>query len=193
MNIIKQVGFLLKITRSHGILRRYFIVNGFDGALTMLGMITGFIFSAEAHIAVVINACIGAAIALGVSGVSSAYVSEAAERRRALSQLEEAMVTNLQQSAHGMAAKWVPYLIALVNGLSPLLISLLILSPLWLAQLGFPLPVMPLYASVATAFVLVFLLGVVLGRIEGISWFRSGLQTLLIAFITALLIYVFTA
>ena len=36
MNLLKQVNFLLRITRTHGIVRRYFVVNGFDGALTML-------------------------------------------------------------------------------------------------------------------------------------------------------------
>ena len=32
---------LLDIAGAHDILRRYFVVNGFDGALTMLGMIIG--------------------------------------------------------------------------------------------------------------------------------------------------------
>jgi VIT1/CCC1 family predicted Fe2+/Mn2+ transporter len=39
--------------------------------------------------------------------------------------------------------------------------------------------------------VLVFLLGVFLGRIADISWLRSGLQTLLVAVATAGLVYLF--
>ena len=81
MNLLSQARFLLEISRTHGIMRRYFVVNGFDGALTMLGLITGFLVSAPVELAVVIGSCLGAAIALGVSGVSSAYISEAAERR----------------------------------------------------------------------------------------------------------------
>lgn len=179
----------LEITGSHGIVRRYFVVNGFDGALTMLGIIMGFAVSAPADTGVVISACLGAAIALGVSGVSSAYVSEAAERRKALHDLEQAMVTTLEDSAHARAARLVPLLIAAVNGLAPLLISLLIISPLWLARAGLLLPFSPLHLSIGVALVVVFLLGVFLGRFSGVSWLRSGIQTLLIAGLTLALIY----
>lgn len=191
MSSLHQARFLLRITRSHDIVRRYFVVNGFDGALTMLGLITGFLLSAPADLTLVINACLGAAIALGMSGLSSAYVSEVAERKRALGKLEEAMVSDLQESAHGEAARLVPLLVALVNGAAPLVISLLILTPLWLSNRGILLPVPPLYAAIVVALLLVFLLGVFLGRIAGVSWLRSGIQTLLVAVITALLIYLF--
>ena len=191
MSLLRQARFLLRITRTHDIVRRYFVVNGFDGALTMLGLIIGFLMSTSADLAVIINACMGAAIALGMSGVSSAYVSEAAERKRALEKLEEAMVSDLQQSQHGEAARLVPWLVAVVNGSSPLIISLLILMPLWLANAGVTLPLPPLYAAIIIALLLIFLLGVFLGRIAGISWLRSGIQTLLIAVATAALIYLF--
>ncbi|MDH5485098.1 MAG: hypothetical protein OEY43_07695 [Gammaproteobacteria bacterium] len=191
MKLLQQVKFLFEITRSHGIVRRYFVVNGFDGALTMLGLIIGFQLSTAADLTVVMNACLGAAIALGVSGVSSAYVSETAERRRALAKLEEAMVTDLQASAHAEAVRWVPMLVALVNGSAPLIISLLILSPLWLAMQGISLPLSPLYLAILVALLLIFLLGVFLGHISGVSWLRSGLQTLVVALVTSLLIYLF--
>ena len=191
MKLFNQARFLLQITRTHGIARRYFVVNGFDGALTMLGLIIGFLLSAPTNISIIINACLGAAIALGVSGVSSAYISEAAERRRELLKLEEAMVADLQQTAHGEAARWVPMLIALVNGLAPLIISLLIILPLWLSNVGIPMPLSPLYVAIIVALLLVFLLGVFLGRIAGISWLRSGLRTLLVAMLTIVLIYLF--
>ncbi len=189
--MFNQIRFLLQITRTHGIVRRYFVVNGFDGALTMLGLIIGFLVSAPANISVIINACLGAAIALGMSGVSSAYISEVAERRRDLLKLQEAMVKDLQQSAHGEAARRVPMLIALVNGLAPLIISLLIILPLWLFDMGMPLPLSPLYVAIVVALLLIFLLGVFLGRIAGIPWLRSGLRTLLVATLTAALIYLF--
>ena len=188
MSLSQQIRFLLGITRSHDIARRYFVVNGFDGALTMLGLIIGFLVSAPADVSVIINVCLGAAIALGMSGVSSAYVSESAERRLALGKLEEAMISDLQDSAHGQASRWVPLLIALVNGAAPLLISLLILVPLWLARAGVPLPWSPLYLSILVALLLIFLLGVFLGRIARVSWWSSGLKTLLVALATAGLI-----
>ena len=189
MSLLNQARFLLRITRTHDIVRRYFVVNGFDGALTMLGLIIGFLVSTPANLSVVINVCLAAAIALGMSGLSSAYVSEVAERKRALGKLEEAMISDLEESAHGEAARLAPLLIALVNGLAPLVISLLILTPLWLSNAGIRLPVSPLYAAIIVALLLIFLLGVFLGRIAGISWLRSGIQTLLVAVVTATLIY----
>jgi predicted membrane protein (TIGR00267 family) len=182
---------LLSISRAHGIVRRYFVVNGFDGALTMLGLIIGFMIGTPAELSIVINACLGAAIALGVSGISSAYISETAERQRALVQLEEAMLKDLGDSSHGVAARWVPMLIALTNGAAPLLLSLFIITPLWLGNAGIPLPVAPLHGAVLTALLIVFLLAVYLGRIAGVSWFKSGLRTLAVAFVTAGLIYLF--
>ncbi len=191
MKLLDQVRFLLGITRSSDIVRRYFVVNGFDGALTMLGLIIGFLVSGASDLRTVINVCLGAAIALGMSGLSSAYVSETAERRRALGKLEEAMITSLQDSAHGDAARGVPLLIALVNGLAPLTISLLILLPLFLDQAGLRLPLPPLYAAIVVALLVIFLLGVFLGRISGVSWLRSGIQTLVVAVVTVALIYLF--
>jgi predicted membrane protein (TIGR00267 family) len=183
---------LIRISGANKIARRYFVVNGFDGALTMLGLLMGFIFSASEHLLVVINACLGAAIALGVSGVSSAYISESAERRRELTRLEEAMLADLGNSYHATAAKWVPILVAVVNGLAPFVIALMVILPLWIARLGVPLPGSPLHIAVGVAFVAVFLLGVFLGRIEQVPWFRSGVRTLLIACFTALLIFLVT-
>jgi len=191
MSFLSQTRLLLRVTQTHDIARRYFVVNGFDGALTMMGLIIGFLVSAPVDLSLVLNACMGAAIALGMSGVSSAYVSESAERQYALGKLEEAMSTDLQESVHGEAARWMPLLIALVNGSAPLIISLLILTPLWLSNAGVSLPVSPLYAAIMIALLLTFMLGVFLGRIAGVSLLRSGIQTLLVAVLTAALIYLF--
>lgn len=192
MSWLKNVGFLLRITQTNDIVRRYFVVNGFDGALTMMGLIIGFIISTPADLSVIINVCLGAAIALGMSGLSSAYISESAERKRALGKLEDAMISDLQESAHGEASRWVPILIALVNGLAPLVISFLILMPLWLSKAGFPLPVPPLYAAISVALLLVFLLGLFIGHIANVSWLRSGIQTLLVAVLTTVMIFLFS-
>jgi predicted membrane protein (TIGR00267 family) len=187
-----RVATVLKLTRWRGIARRYFVVNGFDGALTMLGLIVGFHVSGEVELAVVINACLGAAVALGVSGVSSAYISEVAEKRRELRELERAMAVELESSAYGRAARLLPLLIALVNGLAPLVLSLLIIAPLWLAHYGVALPLTPLETALGVALVLIFLLGVFLGRVSGVFWLWAGLRTLLIAVATGALVFLLT-
>lgn len=189
MSPLHHLSFLLNISRSHDILRRYVVVNGFDGALTMLGLLAGFRVAVAVPLQTMITACVGAAVALGVSGLTSAFISEAAERRVSLKELEDAMIRDMEASAHGRAARLVPYLIAASNGLSPLLISLFIVIPLWLADAGFALPLPPLDAAIALSFGMIFLLGAYLGRIGKTSWLTGGLKALMVAFVTAIVIF----
>jgi predicted membrane protein (TIGR00267 family) len=190
--LLESLTRFIRITRSSGIMRRYFVVNGFDGALTMLGLMMGFRVTEAADVAVAATACLGAAIALGISGISSAYVSEAAERQKELRDLEQAMMTDLSGATHGAAARLVPVLIAAVNGLAPLAMSLAIIVPLWLDMLGVRLPASPFDASLAVAFVIIFLLGVFLGRVSGHFWLWTGLRALLVGAVTVVLISVIT-
>lgn len=189
MEITRHVRFLLGITRSHGILRRYVVVNGFDGALTMLGLLAGFRIAQSVSIPAILIACLGAAIALGISGVASALISETAERQLALKELEAAMMRDLGSSAHGHAARFVPYLVAASNGLSPFIICLIIITPVWLAKLGVVLPFPPLDSAIALAFTMIFLLGAYLGRISDTSWLVYGLKALLVAVVTLMAIF----
>lgn len=188
MTGFRQRHLWLQLLHSRAIIRRYFVVNGFDGAFTMLGLVTGFYLSGSTELNVVMAACLGAAVALGISGLTSAYLSETAERRRSLAELEEAMVADLSSSAPASAARVIPLLIALVNGAAPLSLSLIIIAPLWLARAGIDLPLAPLPASIATAFLCIFALGVFLGRVGGTSWLWSGIKSLLIAGATVLII-----
>jgi predicted membrane protein (TIGR00267 family) len=183
--MFRQLRFLFQLTHAHSIARRYFVTNGFDGALTMLGLTMGFYSSDSVATPVIISACLGAAIALTVSGLASAYVSELAEREKELRELEQAVVGDLENTAHGRAARWVPILIAVVNGFSPLLMALLIMTPLWLSEAGIALPLTALECAIVTAFLSLFMLGVLLGTVSGQFWLWSGLRTLIIALITA--------
>jgi predicted membrane protein (TIGR00267 family) len=189
MKLLDEMRHFLDLTRSQGIARRYFVVNGFDGALAMLGLVMGFYVTGDASLEVAITACMGGAIALGVSGLSSAYISEAAERRRDLRSLEEAMAgESLQNSSHGRAARLVPVYVASVNGLAPFVTALLIIAPLWMARWGVVLPFSPFLAAAGTATFLLFLYGVYLGVVSGTFWLWSGVRTLFIAAATAGLI-----
>jgi VIT1/CCC1 family predicted Fe2+/Mn2+ transporter len=66
---------------------------------------------------------------------------------------------------------------------------LLIILPLALVSMGVPLTLDPYLSSIAVAFALIFLLGIFLGKVSGRFWLIAGAQTLLIALITSLLIY----
>ena len=186
--MFSQLRFLVQLGRAEHIARRYFVTNGFDGALTMLGLTMGFYAGGGVATPVVISACLGAAIALGVSGMTSAYMSEAAEREKELRELERALVGDLEASAHARAARLIPLVIAAVNGCAPLFLALLIMLPLWLSEAGVPLPLDPLPAAIGVAFLVLFLLGVFLGSVSGRFWLWSGLRMLAIALLTAGLI-----
>lgn len=186
--MIQRIRFLLNLSRAHGISRRYFFTNGYDGALTMLGLNVGFYSTGNVPTHIAINACLGAAIALFVSGLTSAYISESEERKKELVELERAMVVSLGDTEYGRATQWVPIWIALVNGFSPLLVSLFIISPLWMSQFEVYLPIPPLESTISFAFLTIFLLGLFLGKVSGTFWLWTGLRTLAIAVITCLLI-----
>jgi VIT1/CCC1 family predicted Fe2+/Mn2+ transporter len=98
----------------------------------------------------------------------------------------------MENTAHGQAARWVPIFVALVNGLAPLVISLLIIAPLWLADAGFSLIFPPLLMASIVAMMLIFFLGIFLGYVSGVSWLISGLRALLISLVTIFLIYLFS-
>ena len=189
MSIINQFLSLIRISRSQHIARRYFVVNGFDGALTMLGLLTGFYFGGQVALPVAISVCLGAAIALGMSGLTSAYISETAERKLELERLEDAMMVDLRESVHGKAARLKPFLVAFINGSAPFLVALIIILPLVLGHWYPRLIPQPLETATLLAFLIIFLLGVFIGRINGHFWLWSGLRTLVVAFITTLLIY----
>lgn len=179
---------IIHAKRAEGIARRYFITNGFDGALTLLGLMVGFASSENVDLSIAITACLGAAIALFMSGISSAYLSETAERKKELQELEGALLSDLSESDYGKAIRYVPVLVALVNGLSPLLISLLIISPLWLARSGIQLPLSPFITAIIFAMTIIFLLGVMLSKLSKEFWLWAGLRTLSIAGLTAVII-----
>jgi predicted membrane protein (TIGR00267 family) len=183
---------LLHARRANSIARRYFVTNGFDGALTMLGLMVGFHTSADVSLSVAIQACLGAAVALLMSGLSSAYLSESAERKRELHKLEQALLSDLSESDYGKASRLVPVMVALVNGLSPLIVSLLIISPLWMVQKGVQLPLSPFLFAIAVALCLIFLLGVMLGRLSREFWLWAGLRTLMVGGLTVVIVYSFS-
>ncbi|NIQ00495.1 MAG: hypothetical protein GWM98_08840 [Nitrospinaceae bacterium] len=191
MSLIRQIRSLWNISQAGEIARRYFVVNGFDGALTMLGILLGFYAGGEVPLRVVLSACLGAAIALGISGFTSALLSETEERKKELKELEASLVAPLDQSDYGRASQITPWVIAAVNGLSPFLISLFIILPVWLDEYGvlWPFLLDPLEAAIGFSFLAIFFLGIFLGRISGAFWLWSGLRALLIGLITAGIIF----
>ena len=157
---IERIRYYDTITGMSKIIRRYFVNNSFDGALTIFGLLLGSFTAGVTDPSLIIQIGIGTTIAIGFSGLGGALLTERAERTRELKSLEKALHRNLDNTDYKEASDFASVLTALVDGFSPLLAAALLLVPFFIL----PLPE-AYYASFALALVVFFLLGVFLGRI----------------------------
>jgi predicted membrane protein (TIGR00267 family) len=165
-----------RITGFGKIARRALANNSFDGVLTMIGVLMGNYVKQETDASKVITVGITTSLSIGISGLWGAYLAESAERGRELAEMERASLTDLSRTKIGRASRTAVVVVALVDGLSPFLSSLLVLAPLAAA---------PLLGSITVAYVLSFViallglfgLGMFLGHISGRSLVGYGLRT----------------
>ncbi len=160
------------------IARRYFVKNGFDGSMTMLGIIVGAWVVNVTQAEIIVTAGLGACLAMGISGVSGAYMTERAERKRDLKKLETAMMKKLNDSVITDATSFVSFYAALVDGGSPILTALVSLSPFFLLFHELIVVQVAYISSLAVTLVTLFMLGIYLGRIAKENALLYGIQTL---------------
>ena len=162
------------MTEGENILRRYFVMNGFDGALTALGIILGsFIIAISNGVVnidpettkILLSSGIGASIAMGVSGFWIAYLTERAERTRERKELEEIMVTDLNNTKITKANLWTSMIIAAVDGISPFLFSVIALFPFFFVFAGLQMIVAYIISFCVVA-AEVIILGIFLGAVS---------------------------
>lgn len=158
------------------IARRAMVNNSFDGVLTMVGIVTGNYLGGVRNPGTVIQVGVAASVAIGISGLWGAYLAESAERGRDLAELEKISLTDLSETKIGRASRMAVIVVALVDGLSPLISSLIVLTPFFLAPLiG---DIMVSYAlSLLVGMICLFGLGMFLGHISGRSLIGYGLRT----------------
>ena len=172
------------------IYRRYFVMNGFDGILTMFGIIIGSHFTESLEPSFIITAGIAGCIAMGVSGSSGAYMTEKAERTRELKKLEKAMLTSLDKSVHKEASEFATIFVAIIDGLSPALFGIFVISPYFLANREIIGETTSFYMSIILSLSLLFILGMYLAKISDDSIIRYGIQMLIVGGIAGFLCFV---
>ena len=175
------------------IARRYFVKNGFDGSMTMLGIIVGYWISNFTQPEIVVTTGLAACLAMGISGVSGAYMTERAERKRDLKNLECAMITKLDDSVINDATRFVSFYAALVDGGSPIVTALVSLSPFFLALHGLIAIENAYLPALAVTLVTLFLLGIYLGKIAKENVLLYGIQTLVAGVATVAISMLLTA
>ncbi|MGD2103775.1 MAG: hypothetical protein PVJ55_01490 [Anaerolineae bacterium] len=171
------------------IARRYFAMNAFDGVLTTIGVLMGNYLSGVRDATIPIRTGIATSIAMGVSGLWGAYLTETAERQRELSELEKACLVDQSDTKIGRASRLAVIIVAVVDGLAPFLAALVVLIPLFFASLVGS--VMTSYLlSIVTALVGLFGLGMFLGHVSKRSLIGYGLRTLIAGIVAIALNFV---
>lgn len=186
--IIKRWKKYHEISNVGPISRRYFVMNAFDGALTMLGVVIGAAISGNLENSpIIISAGIAGSIAMGTSGMSGAYMTEKAERAKKLKKLERAMLTDMKDGLHDKSHRFATIFASLVDGISPAIAAMTVISPFFLANFGLITPNMAFLGCIILTLAVLTMLGAYLAKISDESMIRYGLQMLLIGIVTAFL------
>lgn len=179
----------LKELKDEEIARRYFVMNSFDGALTILGIIIAVFISGKQDSGIIIISSLGAAVAMAVSGIWGAYSIERAERLRGLKELERHLMADLEETEIEKKVSSTTILVALVDGLSPMLATLIIISPFFAAQLGLIETKTSFYLALGIIVVILYFLGALVGHVAKENRTKSGAKMLLAGISVAVIVY----
>jgi predicted membrane protein (TIGR00267 family) len=187
-SFFRKVTLYLKVTKASGIARRYFVMNGFDGAMTVFGIVLGSWIAGVSRPEIIILAGLGACLAMGLSGFFGAYMAEKAERERRLKEMEEATNNNVNPIQYE-AARFVEIYVALIDGLSPALTGIISLFPFIFAIVGWMYIGNAYIVSLALSLAMLFLLGIYLGKIARENGWLYGIAMLMVGAFTALIVF----
>ncbi|RLE52729.1 MAG: hypothetical protein DRJ26_04350 [Candidatus Methanomethylicota archaeon] len=179
--------YYIKLSGVSEIARRYFVMNAFDGAVTMLGVLIGAIIGGGLSPKIILATGLGAGIAMGVSGFFGAYLAEEAERTRRIKQLERALHIDLDDSVIERAARVAAIMAAFIDALSPVMATIVTLIPIILAVFGIIEAWTAIITSIATILVLLTILGLFLGKISGERILYYSIATTCAGLVTGLL------
>ncbi|RLI13916.1 hypothetical protein DRO41_06590 [Candidatus Bathyarchaeota archaeon] len=187
-SFFRKIRLYLKVTRASGIARRYFVMNGFDGAMTAFGIILGSWIAGVSNPTVIVLAGLGACLAMGLSGFFGAYMAERAERERHLKELEKATHNHVDPIQYE-ASRFVEFYVALIDGLSPTLTAIISIIPFILVSAGWMSIGDAYIVSMILALITLFLLGIYLGKISKENGWLYGIAMLIVGAFTALIIF----
>ncbi|MFW9844574.1 MAG: VIT1/CCC1 transporter family protein [Candidatus Thorarchaeota archaeon] len=182
----------LELTHGVEIARRYLAMNAFDGALTMLGLILGGLFTINPldwtpGFDAILLAAAGTSIAMAISGFSGSYLAESAERDREVDDLGKAMLTDMSESMYAKASRTTSVVVAIVDGASPAIAGFLVIIPLFFVKIGILHYLTAFYFGIGICMLLLFILGLFLGAVSKKNMWSYGAKTLFAGILTALL------
>ncbi|NMC29733.1 MAG: hypothetical protein GYA45_06660 [Pelolinea sp.] len=175
--LIERISEYSDIAEIGEIARRYFAMNAFDGVLTIIGVLMGHYAAGVDDAMIVVTTGLTTSVAIGISGLWGSFLTESAERKREMDELSHSTLTDLNGSKIEKASRFAAVAVALVDGLSPFLAALVVLIPFFFANLFSDIHII-YYVSIGFALLVLFGLGMFLGKISKQSWIVMGLKTL---------------
>ncbi len=189
MKFLDKLRHYIHLSGVGPISRRYFIMNAFDGATTVLGVVVGAYAAGITNDSWVILSGLGATIAMGMSGFAGSYMAEEAEGAKKLNSLEKSMLTPLKNSVVGKASRFASLWAALIGGGAPALTGAICLVPFFLSTNGIINVSFALQISVGLALTIMFLLGAMLGKISCRNIVVHGAKMLLVGVLLTLVFF----
>lgn len=200
--LMKRWQLYAQISKLGLVARRFFVKNMTDGILTTLGVVIGFlmIFLREPtdlpSNSIIVLPGIGTAVAMCVSGVLASYLTESAERRKALLEIRREMMIlepvdtkkkktkTLQERAESFATLTA----SLIDGFSPFVAALFVLIPFYFAGPN----LVEFIVSIGLSLILLFFLGSYLGRLSKVNIIYYGIKMTILGVLTFLFTWALT-
>ncbi|TFG12309.1 hypothetical protein EU537_09655 [Candidatus Thorarchaeota archaeon] len=187
--IINRLQEELRVTHRMEIVKRHIAIDVFNGVLPVLGIITGgFIAIHFQEISLIFEttllAAFGAGVAHFIAGFGATYLTESAEGEHLVNEMENAGEVRLTHSYILRAEKETTLLVSFVNGATPAGSILITVLPMILALFGMIGYWQSFVAAIGMGFGLLFILGIYLGRMTGVSIAKYTIKTIFAGLLT---------
>jgi predicted membrane protein (TIGR00267 family) len=199
-SILHKLEDELKITDRFEIARRHFAIEVFDGVLPVMAIVlTGLLtiiaepFEETALIFdTILLAAIGTAIAMFVAGFGASYLTERAEGKHLIDEIERSQKSRVSHQyrkplSHSIivtAERESAILVSLIAGLTPAISILVTISPMFFGLHGLLGYTEATYFSLGLGFLILFLLGVFLAKVARENIWIYGMKTIIAGIIT---------
>lgn len=166
--------------------RRYFVANSFDGVLTSMGIIIGGFLSGIHDPTTLITIGLGAAVGLGISGIWSVWEIERAETSRIQADLEQAMLTSLEDTRLERNQRYTQLVLAISAGSGPVIAIVVTLIPFFFVDPGFTIT-QGVLLSIGFGMALLGGIGAYMGYISKQRWYVAAVRMALAGLVVAII------
>jgi predicted membrane protein (TIGR00267 family) len=183
--------YFFELLKKNAVIRRYILMNSFDGALTILGILIATYLTKIFDPKLIIVSSMGVIVSTGISGIWGGYMAERAEKKKARHELEKHLMRNLAKTKIEKEMKKVSWFMGLANGLSSNIVSLIAIVPFFLAISGFIETGEAFLYSFAIVFTIIFLLGGAIGKIAQENPLIHGIIMVIVGLLVGAILFVF--